>query len=157
VDPSDVVQETLTEAVRDLPDYLRDRPLPFYPWLRQLAVRHLTRAAEHHLQAQQRSVTREERVGLGLSNESVIQLAERLAADGTSPSAQAARTETQALVRAALARLPVVDREVLVLRFIEQLSTSETAVILGITPEAVGMRRLRALRQLSGELGEPQS
>jgi RNA polymerase sigma-70 factor (ECF subfamily) len=47
VDPSDLVQETLAEVVRQLPGYLRDRPLPFYPWLRQLATRHLTRAAEH--------------------------------------------------------------------------------------------------------------
>ena len=37
VDPSDVVQEALADAGRKLDDYLRDRPLPFYPWLRQLA------------------------------------------------------------------------------------------------------------------------
>jgi RNA polymerase sigma-70 factor, ECF subfamily len=38
VDPSDVVQEVLAEAARKLPDYLRERPLPFYPWLRQMAL-----------------------------------------------------------------------------------------------------------------------
>ena len=31
VDPSDVVQEALAVASRKLPDYLRQRPLPFYP------------------------------------------------------------------------------------------------------------------------------
>jgi RNA polymerase sigma-70 factor (ECF subfamily) len=31
VDPSDVVQEALAEATQKLPDYLRHRPLPFYP------------------------------------------------------------------------------------------------------------------------------
>ena len=36
VDPSDVVQDTLLEAARLLPDYLRNRPLPYYPWLRSL-------------------------------------------------------------------------------------------------------------------------
>src|SRR5204862_1794322 len=35
VDPSDVVQETLAVAARGLDDYLRDRPLPFFPWLRR--------------------------------------------------------------------------------------------------------------------------
>ena len=37
IDPSDVVQETLGEAAAKLSGYLRDRPLPFYPWLRRLA------------------------------------------------------------------------------------------------------------------------
>ena len=36
VDPSDLVQDTLAEADRRLDGYLRGRPLPFYPWLRQL-------------------------------------------------------------------------------------------------------------------------
>ena len=34
IDPSDVVQEALMDASRMLPEYLRDRPLPYYPWLR---------------------------------------------------------------------------------------------------------------------------
>lgn len=34
VDPADVLQETMAEAVQRLPRYLRDRPIPFYPWLR---------------------------------------------------------------------------------------------------------------------------
>src|SRR5262249_42289969 len=37
VDPSDVVQESLAEAACHLTDYLLRRPLPFYPWLRQIA------------------------------------------------------------------------------------------------------------------------
>ncbi|MBW3540277.1 MAG: hypothetical protein KY476_08400 [Planctomycetes bacterium] len=36
-DPSDVVQEALAHAARKLSDYLRTRPIPFYPWLRRLA------------------------------------------------------------------------------------------------------------------------
>jgi hypothetical protein len=37
LDASDVVQETFAEAVKKLPQYLRRRPLPFYPGLRQVA------------------------------------------------------------------------------------------------------------------------
>src|SRR4051812_46191638 len=37
IDPSDIVQEALADAARGLDDYLRDRPVPFYPWLRRLA------------------------------------------------------------------------------------------------------------------------
>ena len=34
LDASDVVQESLAEATRQLDGYLRRRELPFYPWLR---------------------------------------------------------------------------------------------------------------------------
>ena len=33
IDPSDVVQEILLDASRMLGAYLRERLLPFYPWL----------------------------------------------------------------------------------------------------------------------------
>jgi RNA polymerase sigma-70 factor (ECF subfamily) len=60
VDPSDVVQEALTDAAQELSDYLRDRPLPFYPWLRQLAWERLIELHRRHLHAQKRSVRRED-------------------------------------------------------------------------------------------------
>src|SRR5262245_23818472 len=59
VDPSDVVQETLAEASGKLAVYLRQRPLPFYPWLRQLALERLTRLYREHVRAGKRSVLRE--------------------------------------------------------------------------------------------------
>ena len=59
VDPSDLVQETLAEAAARLSDYLRRRPLPFYPWLRQIAWDRLVEAHRRHLRAGRRSVARE--------------------------------------------------------------------------------------------------
>src|SRR5262249_40076711 len=59
-DPSDVVQETLAEAAAQLDRYLQERPLPFYPWLRQMALRRLIDLNRRHLQARRRSVIREE-------------------------------------------------------------------------------------------------
>src|SRR5438874_11870195 len=56
IDPSDVVQEVLVEADRKLERYLSDRPLPFYPWLRQLAWEHLVTLHRRHVRAQKRSV-----------------------------------------------------------------------------------------------------
>src|SRR5690348_12164018 len=52
VDPSDIVQETMLEAVQKLSDYLRRRPLPFYPWLRQLAWERLIDLHRRHVRAQ---------------------------------------------------------------------------------------------------------
>src|SRR5438093_9616573 len=59
VDPSDVVQETLAEAAARLDAYLRTRPLPFYPWLRQIAQQRLIDLHRRHVQAGRRSVMRE--------------------------------------------------------------------------------------------------
>src|SRR5438477_511720 len=55
VDPSDVLQESLAEADQKLSDYARRRPLPFYPWLRQLAWECMTRLHRRHIQAGRRS------------------------------------------------------------------------------------------------------
>src|SRR5271166_6397846 len=48
LDPSDVVQDTLADAAGRLTDYLRDRPLPFYPWLYRLAADRLARTHRQH-------------------------------------------------------------------------------------------------------------
>src|SRR3954465_3996851 len=55
VDPSDVVQEALADAATGLSAYLRARPLPFYPWLRQVAWLRLVQLYRHHVVAQRRS------------------------------------------------------------------------------------------------------
>ena len=52
VDPSDIVQEALLDAYRELSDYLRRRPLPRYPWLRQLAWERLLKCHRAHIQVQ---------------------------------------------------------------------------------------------------------
>src|SRR3954471_19719524 len=80
VDPSDIVQEALVEAVQKLDDYARDRPLPFYPWLRQFAWERLVKAHRRHIHAARRSVGREEKGNMPLPDESALDLAERLLA-----------------------------------------------------------------------------
>jgi len=154
LDPSDVVQEVLAEAHQKLDDYLRERPLPFYPWLRQLAWGRLVKLHRRHLHAQRRRVTREEPQELGLPDESALELAGRLLASGPSPSDHALRQEVCRRVREALARLPALDREVLVQRYLEQLPTRQVAAVLGITEGAVKARHRRALERLQAELEE---
>ena len=154
LDPSDVVQEVFADACQKLSDYLRRRPLPFYPWLRQLAWERLVKLHQRHLQAQKRSLAREQHEGLALSDGSAMALANRLLASGSSPSGQVLREELRRRVRTALGQLAERDREVLVLRYLEQLSTREIAAVLGIAEGAVKTRHLRALQRLRGILGE---
>jgi RNA polymerase sigma-70 factor (ECF subfamily) len=156
VEPSDVVQEALAEAAGKLNDYLRERPLPFYPWLRRLAWERLVKLHRRHLQAERRSVRREEPGVLALPDESAVELARRLIASGTSPTGRLERAERQARVRAALDQLSPADRAVLVLRYLEGLSTHEIAATLGVGDSAVKMRHLRALDRLWALLGGAQ-
>jgi RNA polymerase sigma-70 factor (ECF subfamily) len=148
LDPSDIVQEALAEAARRLDDYLRQRALPFYPWLRQLAWDRLVKEHRAHLARAKRSVRREEPGLLGLPDESVAELAQRLASSTSSPSRHALRVELQTRVQAALALLSAADREVLVLRYLEQLPLREVAAVLGVSELAVKMRHFRALERL---------
>jgi len=152
VDPSDIVQESLADAHRHLSDYLRDPPLPFYAWLRQFAWERVAKQYDRHVRAQRRSVTREEPPPL--PDESVAQLAHRLIASGTSPSRGVLREELRARVRTALESLKPLDREVLVLRYLEGLSNAEAATVLGIAENTAGMRHLRALERLRALLDD---
>jgi RNA polymerase sigma-70 factor, ECF subfamily len=148
IDPSDVVQDALTEAAQKLSDYARRRPLPFYPWLRRLAWERLIQIHRRHVRAKRRSVQREEPGGLQLSEDSAGDLAERLAARGSSPSDRLERSEQRQRVQQALGLLGAADREVLILRYLEDLSTAEIAAVLELKESAVKMRQLRALQRL---------
>ena len=101
-----------------------------------------------HVRARGRSILREEPGLLDLPDESAAELAARLVTSSTSPTHRALRKELGDRVRQALARLPERDREVLVLRSLEQLSVADCGQVLGISPGAVKVRHLRALERL---------
>jgi RNA polymerase sigma-70 factor (ECF subfamily) len=71
----------------------------------------------------------------------------------SSPSRRVQRAELHQRVEAALGRLGPRDREVIILRHLEQLSTAEAAEVLGITEAAVKKRHLRALERLRAQWG----
>jgi len=154
VDPSDVVQESLVEADRRLPEYLRKRPLPFYPWLRRLALERLIDLQRLHIRSKKRSVEREQVSLPPLPDESMWELAQRLVHAGSGPGERLEREEQHARVREALAGLGERDRELLVLRHLEDLPVRDIAAILGITEGAVKVRHVRALQRLRRLLGD---
>jgi RNA polymerase sigma-70 factor (ECF subfamily) len=152
LDASDVVQEALADAARDLPDYLRSRPMAFYPWLRQLAWERLVRLHRHHIDTQRRSVKLERDARLPLPDQSAFDLARRLVSSSTSPSGYLIRDELRNRVRETLQRMSSRDNEVLVLRYLEMLSNAEIAEVLGISEAAVKVRHFRALERFRGLL-----
>ncbi len=147
-DPSDVVQEAQLEISRRLDDYLERRPMPFHLWVRRTARENLVRLWRRHARADRRSVGRE----VPLPERSSVLIARRVLAGSPSPSQQVVSEEQAQRVRAALARLPEVDREILLLRTFEGLSNQEVAQVLGLDPDAASKRYGRALLRLSKAL-----
>ena len=154
IDPSDVLQEALAQADQKLAAYARKRPLPFYPWLRRLVWERLAQLHRRHVRAQKRSVRRELVQDVALSDASILYLANRIVDRGHPASAHARRNELRQIVRSALVDLREEDREILLMRFLEDLSVKEIAALLTLTETAVRMRQLRALRRIHELLGK---
>jgi len=144
VDPSDVVQETQLDAFRRMKDYLKRQPMPFRLWLRKTACERLLKIERRHLQAGRRALARE----VQLPDRSSLALAQRLLAAAPGPDQQLERHELARALRQALARLADADREILFMRNFEGLSNQETALLLGVDPDAASKRHGRALLRL---------
>lgn len=160
VDVSDVVQDALVEADRRLADYMRQEPMPFHLWLRQIARDRMIDAHRRHRGAERRSIDREQAPPSPslFADRSAFDLAAQLR-DGReiTPAAAALQHELEARFRAALEQVDPIDREIIELRHIEQLSNKDTATALGLSEPAAGMRYLRAIRRLRALLDESPS
>jgi RNA polymerase sigma-70 factor (ECF subfamily) len=154
IDPSDVVQEALKAAFGRLSEYLQAPSRPFYPWLRGIALDRLVEMYRRHVVAGKRSVLREQPRRLMINDESECELANQLLASSRNPSRELLLTEMLARVRQGLQELSENDREILVLRHLEQLSVEEIADVLTISKTAVTTRHLRAVQRLRDVLGE---
>lgn len=161
VDVSDVVQDALVEADRRLEEYLRHgSAMPFHLWLRQIARDRMIDAHRRHRGAERRSIDREQAPPSPslYADRSAFDLAAQLR-DGRelTPAAAILQRELESRFRAALEQVDPMDREILELRHIEQLSNRDTALALGLSEPAAGMRYLRALRRLRVLLDETPS
>ena len=95
-----------------------------------------------------------EEAGLPLPDDSLLQLASKLASSGAEPGQALVKQEMRERVRAALEELRHVDREVLVMRYLEHLTVKEISETLEVNQEAVKKRHLRALERLERILGD---
>ena len=148
VDASDVIQEATIEAARRLPDYLADPSMDFYLWLRWITRERLIDLHREHLETQKRDAARERSIDGEHSDRSAAALANVLVGDLTSPSNALEREQNRAAVRQAIDQLPPTDREILLLRHFEQLSTSQAAEVLGLSKSGTGKRHVLALKKL---------
>jgi RNA polymerase sigma-70 factor (ECF subfamily) len=147
VDPSDVVQETQLMAANRIDGFLKHRGTSFRIWLRAETLARLVDVRRRH-RAQKRSVRREIR----LSDASSLSIAQQLL--GGRPIDLLQKKETAARVREAINRLSEKDREIILLRHIEQLTNAEAAELLSITLGTARKRHGRAFRRLVQQLEE---
>lgn len=153
VDVDDVLQETFLEAWQSLPRYTKYPDVPFYLWLRGIAVNKLLDVHRRHLGVQKRDARREVSLDAKRAPETTTEaFAEQLIGNITPPPRAASREELRAKLLESLERMDSIDREVLSLRHFEQLSPAEAAIVLGIDTKAAGMRYIRALRRLKASL-----
>jgi RNA polymerase sigma-70 factor (ECF subfamily) len=151
VDASDIVQDVLIEANRRLGDYLANPTMPFQLWLRHMARDRLIDAHRRHRVAATRSIDRE--VPLAATDDGSLDgPVARVPDRELTPAAAATWRELERRFAAAVELLDESDREIVLLRHFEHLSTAEAAEALGLTKPAAGMRYLRAMRRLRGLL-----
>jgi RNA polymerase sigma-70 factor, ECF subfamily len=149
IDPSDVIQEAQLEAAERLGDYVANPTMPLFLWLRLITGQRLMILHRRHLGTKMRSAQRD--VSLYqpfLPQASSAALAAQLLGQLTSPSMAAIRAEMKSNLHEALEAMDPLDREVLVLRHFEQLTSAETALEIGISVEAAKKRHIRALKKL---------
>ncbi len=149
IDDSDVVQESLMDVSKRLPEYVKDPQTSFFLWLRNVTALKLAEVHRRHLGTQLRDADREvtlHRGGLPMADS--VSLAAQLLGKLTAPSQAAIKAETRLLVQEALNSMDPIDREVLALKHFEQLSTAEIAEVLGLSKAGAGSRYLRAIKRL---------
>jgi RNA polymerase sigma-70 factor (ECF subfamily) len=151
VSASDVLQEAYIDALKRVEHYFSKPDQPFFGWLRLVVGQRLADLHREHL-AGKRNVSRD--VGLHGVGADSANLAACLIGRLSSPSHAAQRHETIVQLEEALNQLDSLDREVLALRHFEELSNSDTALLLGIQPAAASKRYVRALARLRQILEE---
>ncbi|MCR9294518.1 MAG: sigma-70 family RNA polymerase sigma factor [bacterium] len=148
LDVADVIQEVHLAGLQKIRSFCVRDNIPFYVWLRAIALNKLRELHRRHLTAQKRSAANERSLALEptLGSDSAV-LARQFADSATSPSVAAMRQEVKVILEELINQLPAGDREIIALRHFEQLNPTEAASILGISDKAAGMRYMRALRK----------
>lgn len=142
-DAEDVLQETFLKAYENLPGFQGQSK--FYTWLVRIAVNEALMKL------------RKRRAGKVVSLDETFDtgeetMAREIAVWEDNPEEQYSREELRRILDEAIDSLPPLYRTVFVLRDVDELSTEETAGVLGISIPAVKSRLLRARLQLRDKL-----
>jgi RNA polymerase sigma-70 factor (ECF subfamily) len=146
-DASDIVQHTLIDAMRGLPEFRGETEVEFEAWAARLLERNILQTIRRHTAAK-RDVRREQIDWDPLNS---AQLVWHSMATGTSPESLIFRGEAALDLALALERLPEDQRLAVELRYLGQKHLKTIAEYMGKSTGAVaglirrGVERLRAV------------
>ncbi len=137
-DAEDLTARVFFRALKRLPGYT-DRGLPFSAWLYRIA--HNLVANWHRDQSRRKVVPLDEFVADGLQSEA--------------PEHTAETREEEDVLLAMLRRLPAERQQLLMLKFVEQLSNAEIGVVMNRSEGAIKSLYHRTLLSLRDALEQP--
>lgn len=151
-DASDIVQQTMLEAHRDLGRFRGKTEAELRAWLKTILTHNLLSAAKYY-RRDKRAAEREVSLQDNLEHSSAL-LHRQLVADQTSPSMKLIKQERLEQLADALLKLLDGEREAVVLKHYHNWSVAEIAQHLGRTEEAVAGLLRRGLKKLREHLVE---
>jgi len=155
VDASDIVQQTLVDAVRGLPDFRGQTEPEFTAWMMRLLERNLLMSVRNNTLGK-RDIRLEQDWADGSG--SAVLMWQSIAADGSSPMSSVFRGEAALHLAIALEKLPVDQRTAVEMRYIGQQSLQAIANEMQRTVGSVAgliRRGVEALEtHLPSEFGE---
>lgn len=146
-DPSDLVQETFLKAFHNFRQFQGESEGELIAWLRQILARNLADLVRRFRRAKSRKADREHSLEQ-LLNSSAAALDNLLVDAAPSSSQSAQRRELSVVLANALAELSDEQREVIVLRSLEEREWDEVARKMHRSAGAVRMLWVRALKRL---------
>lgn len=149
-DASDIVQQSLWEAHRDLSAYRGQTEAELVCWLKTILARNLWNAARHY-RTQKCDLRREQSLAERL-DQSTARIANFLASEQSSPSQRAVHNEQIRQLADGLARLLDGERTAIVLKHFQNLSLAEISAHLGRPIDAVAGLLKRGLKKLRSHL-----
>lgn len=146
VSPSDLVQDTLLEAIRDFAHFEGCRYVEMRRWLRKILLNNAANSARYYEGTQKRQASREVQFGSRLDS------VDGVAANQPTPSKEAIALERELALEHAMERLPLAMRTAILLRNREHLSFAEVGLRMNRSTEAARKLWARGIERLQREL-----
>ena len=151
VGASDIVQQTMMQAVGAFDQFNGQSEAELRAWLRQILARHLCHL-DRDLHRDKRDIRREQSMEQKLAKSS-MRLEGLLAGDSPTPSQNVAAREDFIRVINAIESLPEAQRQAVRLHYLEGMKLSEVAEAIGKSSGAVAGLLHRGMKTLRERIG----